>query len=119
MNILSRWGLRYFNGLKFFFTALKKAVVLIQKNPVKSNMGVHRVLVSLLDFKSSVACQKRARWVRFPHAPAKKTSGDTDPYPASLRKDLLPLGQFLCRQENEDGKPFFILSPLSRCQNIS
>ena len=34
-------------------------------------MGVHRVLVSLLDFKSSVACQKRARWVRFPHAPAK------------------------------------------------
>ena len=50
---------------------LKKAVVLIQKNPVKSNMGVHRVLVSLLDFKSSVACQKRARWVRFPHAPAR------------------------------------------------
>jgi hypothetical protein len=32
---------------------------------------VHRVLVSLLDFKSSVACQKRAGWVRFPHAPAR------------------------------------------------
>jgi len=51
--------------------AAAKSVVLIQKNPVKSNMGVHRVLVSLLDFKSSVACQKRARWVRFPHAPAR------------------------------------------------
>jgi len=33
-------------------------------------MGVHRVLVSLPDFKSGVACQKRAGWVRFPHAPA-------------------------------------------------
>jgi hypothetical protein len=31
---------------------------------------VHRVLVSLLDFKSSVACYKRAGWVRFPHTPA-------------------------------------------------
>jgi hypothetical protein len=31
---------------------------------------VHRALVSLLDFKSSVACYKRAGWVRFPHAPA-------------------------------------------------
>ncbi len=34
-------------------------------------MGVHRVLVSLLDFKSSVAGHKPAGWVRFPHAPAK------------------------------------------------
>jgi hypothetical protein len=33
-------------------------------------MGVHRVLVSLLDFKSSVAGHKLAGWVRFPHAPA-------------------------------------------------
>ena len=33
-------------------------------------MGVHRVLVSLLDFKSSVAGHKPAGWVRFPHAPA-------------------------------------------------
>jgi hypothetical protein len=32
--------------------------------------GAHRVLVSRLDFKSSVSCQKREGWVRFPHAPA-------------------------------------------------
>ncbi len=36
-------------------------------------MGVHRVLVSLLDFKSSVAGHKPAGWVRFPHAPANYT----------------------------------------------
>jgi len=33
-------------------------------------MGAHGVLVSLLDFKSSVASQNLAGWVRFPHAPA-------------------------------------------------
>jgi hypothetical protein len=37
-------------------------------------MGADRVLVSLLDFKSSVAAQKVAGWVRFPHAPAMKSS---------------------------------------------
>ena len=50
---------------------LKKAIVLKKKNPEKKNMGGHGVLVPPLDFKSSVACQKRARWVRFPHAPAR------------------------------------------------
>jgi hypothetical protein len=34
---------------------------------------VYRVLVSLLDFKSSVPCQKWGWWVRFPHAPARKS----------------------------------------------
>jgi hypothetical protein len=36
-------------------------------------MGVYRALVSLPDFKSGVACYKRAGWVRFPHAPARKS----------------------------------------------
>ena len=40
-------------------------------------MGAHRVLVSLPDFKSGVAAQKVAGWVRFPHAPAKKNSSAT------------------------------------------
>ncbi len=39
-------------------------------------MGAHRVLVSLPDFKSGVAAQKVAGWVRFPHAPAKKILSD-------------------------------------------
>jgi hypothetical protein len=39
-------------------------------NQVISTVGADRVLVSLLDFKSSVAGQNLAGWVRFPHAPA-------------------------------------------------
>jgi len=39
-------------------------------NEVLSSVGVDGVLVSLLDFKSSVACYKRAGWVQFPHTPA-------------------------------------------------